>query len=73
MHQDQRGGKTPHITNRSAESTINGERVPYQSPTVLVIPLVADEVLAVGCKLDGGGNGPIGASCTAAACSAAGS
>jgi len=48
-------------------------RIHYEKPTLLVIPLVADEVLAVGCKLDGGGPGPIGINCTAAACQAEGS
>jgi len=48
-------------------------RTRYEKPTLLVIPLVADEVLAVGCKLDGGGPGPIGISCTASACQAEGS
>ncbi|RLE32463.1 MAG: hypothetical protein DRJ61_09390 [Acidobacteria bacterium] len=45
----------------------------YEKPTLLVIPLVADEVLAVGCKLDNGGSGPVGISCTSAHCSAPGS
>lgn len=48
-------------------------RQQYEKPSLLVISLVAEEVLAVGCKLDGGGSGPIGASCTASACQAPGS
>lgn len=51
----------------------NRARQPYEKPSLLVISLVAEEVLAVGCKLDGGGSGPIGANCTAAACQAPGS
>lgn len=50
-----------------------GARQHYEKPSLLVISLVAEEVLAVGCKLDGGGSGPIGASCTASACQAPGS
>ncbi len=50
-----------------------GVRQHYERPSLLVISLVAEEVLAVGCKLDGGGSGPIGTSCTAAACQAPGS
>lgn len=51
----------------------NQARRTYEKPSLLVISLVAEEVLAVGCKLDGGGSGPIGASCTAASCQAPGS
>jgi len=45
----------------------------YEKPALLVIPLIAEEVLAVGCKLDSGGSGPVGVSCTSAHCSAPGS
>lgn len=48
-------------------------RQPYQKPGFRVIDLAAEEVLAVGCKLDGGPGGPIGASCTASSCFSAGS
>ncbi len=48
-------------------------RQPYEKPRFRTIDLAAEEVLAVGCKLDGGPGGPIGASCTAASCFAAGS
>ncbi len=48
-------------------------RQPYQKPRFRTIDLAAEEVLAVGCKLDGGPGGPIGASCTASACFSAGS
>ncbi len=48
-------------------------RQPYVKPGFRTIDLAAEEVLAVGCKLDGGPGGPIGASCTASACFAAGS
>ncbi len=45
----------------------------YEKPRFRTIDLAAEEVLAVGCKLDGGPGGPIGASCTASSCFAAGS
>ncbi len=48
-------------------------RQPYEKPRFRTIDLAAEEVLAVGCKLDGGPGGPIGASCTASSCFAAGS
>ena len=41
---------------------------PYEKPSVRTINLVAEEVLALGCKLAGGPGGPIGANCPAAAC-----
>ena len=48
-------------------------RRPYEKPRVQAISLVAEEVLAVGCKLPDGPGGPIGANCTASACFAPGS
>ncbi len=50
-----------------------GGRQPYEKPGFRVIDLAAEEVLSVGCKLDGGPGGPIGASCTASSCFSAGS
>ncbi len=50
-----------------------GARRPYEKPCFHTIDLAAEEVLAVGCKLDGGPGGPIGASCTASSCFSAGS
>ena len=50
-----------------------GARLPYEKPCFHTIDLVAEEVLAVGCKLAGGPGGPIGASCTASSCFEAGS
>lgn len=50
-----------------------GAKQPYEKPGFRTIDLAAEEVLAVGCKLDGGPGGPIGASCTASACFSAGS
>ncbi len=46
---------------------------PYEKPCFHTIDLAAEEVLAVGCKLDGGPGGPIGATCTSSSCFAAGS
>ena len=48
-------------------------RRPYEKPRLHAIRLAADEVLAVGCKLDGGPGGPIGANCTSSSCFSAGS
>ncbi len=48
-------------------------KLPYEKPRFRTIDLAAEEVLAVGCKLDGGPGGPIGASCTASSCFSAGS
>jgi hypothetical protein len=49
------------------------ERLPYVRPVCRSIDLVAEEVLAVGCKLSGGQGGPIGATCTSSSCFNAGS
>jgi hypothetical protein len=48
-------------------------REPYEKPRMRTIELVAEEVLAVGCKLSIAPGGPIGATCTAASCFAEGS
>ena len=50
-----------------------GSKLPYAKPRLRTIELVAEEVLSVGCKLATGPGGPIGATCTAAACFADGS
>lgn len=50
-----------------------GGKRAYEKPQLRAINLAAEEVLAVGCKLDGGPGGPIGASCTSSSCFAAGS
>ena len=54
-------------------SEAQGTKRPYDKPRVQVINLIAEEVLAVGCKLPDGPGGPIGANCTAAACFGPGS
>jgi hypothetical protein len=41
---------------------------PYEKPRVQAINLLAEEVLAVGCKLDNGPGGPIEPNCTASRC-----
>ena len=43
------------------------DKKPYEKPHVRVVSLVAEEVLAVGCKL-GTGPGPVGANCLAVPC-----
>ncbi len=58
---------------RPASAAPEAARQPYEKPCFRTIDLAAEEVLAVGCKLDGGPGGPIGASCTASSCFAAGS
>ncbi len=63
------GGVAPATDGRGPASG----RQPYEKPCFHTIDLAAEEVLAVGCKLDGGPGGPIGASCTASSCFAAGS
>ncbi len=67
-------GQGPAEGDASAGGAASGRaRAPYQKPGFRTIDLAAEEVLAVGCKLDGGPGGPIGASCTAASCFSAGS
>lgn len=48
------------------------EKRPYEKPVLRRIGLVADEVLAAGCKL-GGQSGPRGANCRGVPCSRPGS
>lgn len=45
----------------------------YTKPELRRIPLKADEVLSVGCKMSTPPGAPLGATCTAAACFSAGS
>lgn len=61
----------PRATDRDAASA--APKLPYEKPSFHTIDLAAEEVLSVGCKLDGGPGGPIGASCTASSCFSAGS
>ena len=58
---------------RRQDASTGEPRLAYEKPHVRTIDLAAEEVLAVGCKLDSGPGGPIGASCTASSCFAAGS
>ena len=55
------------------EAAPENRRRPYEKPRLHAIRLAADEVLAVGCKLDGGPGGPIGANGTSSSCFSAGS
>ena len=48
------------------------ERRPYERPTLMRVGLVADQVLAVGCKLDTGGSAALAVPCTANNCNTAG-
>lgn len=63
---DTRGDSTAGRTSRP-------RREPYDKPRMRTIELVAEEVLAVGCKLSVAPGGPVGATCTAASCFAEGS
>ena len=60
---------------RQPTPTVSGRRhrQAYAKPRLRIIDLAAEEVLAVGCKLEGGPGGPILPSCTASSCFAAGS
>lgn len=46
---------------------------PYAAPRMRVIALAAEEILGVGCKVEGGGAAPMGVTCTVNNCSAAAS
>lgn len=46
---------------------------PYEKPVLRTIDLVAEEVLAVGCKLADAGGGPFGLTCLSSSCFNAGS
>ena len=48
-------------------------RQPYEKPSFKTIHLVAEEVLAVGCKMATPSDGPIGFACTQANCNQEGS
>jgi hypothetical protein len=50
-----------------------GKRKAYRKPALRRVNLVADEVLALGCKTDTGPTGPISASCTTIPCVTLGS
>lgn len=51
----------------SAEREPLAPRRPYQSPSLRTIDLVAEEVMAVGCKLPSG-SGPTAGTCLAPQC-----
>ncbi len=59
------GGGDSQLSNRKKQ--------PYEKPTLRTIGLVTEEVLSVGCKLQNGPGGPIGATCTSASCFSPGS
>jgi hypothetical protein len=46
---------------------------PYEKPMLRTIELAAEEVLAGGCKVAGGGSAPLGATCLAVPCVDSGS
>lgn len=60
------------MKDREKKNESRGRRA-YTKPKLRSIDLVADQVLAVGCKLSTGGSAPAGFTCTATGCSAAGS
>ena len=49
------------------------QRRPYEKPEITVIEFSAEEVLATGCKLPGGGPSRIGLGCRPGGCFARGS
>ena len=49
------------------------EKQPYEKPQITVIEFSAEEVLATGCKLPGGGPSRIGLGCRPGGCFARGS
>lgn len=49
------------MKNKGKKTT---DRRPYAPPQLRVIELVADEVLAAGCKLNTGGSGPLASNAT---------
>ena len=61
------------MNDSEKQSREKKERRPYERPTLMRIGLVADQVLSVGCKLEGSGTAPLGATCTANNCNTAGS
>jgi hypothetical protein len=48
-------------------------RLPYEKPRLRTIPLVAEEVLAVFCKMSAGASGKSGGHCGFSPCSVPGS
>jgi hypothetical protein len=62
------------MSNSEKDSREQKQRRPYERPTLTQVGLVADQVLAVGCKLDAGSGGPLSPiSCTSNNCNTAGS
>ena len=62
------------MSNPEKNSREKVRRRPYKRPTLTRVGLVADQVLAVGCKLDAGSGGPLSPiSCTSNNCNTAGS
>jgi len=49
------------------------KKAKYEKPKLRVIELKAEEVMAGGCKITGGGSAVGGATCTANSCAGAGS
>lgn len=48
-------------------------RLPYEKPRLRIIELAAEEVLAIGCKIDGGGFSVGVSPCIANSCTGVGS
>jgi hypothetical protein len=62
------------MKNSEKNSREQQKRRPYKRPTMTRVGLVAEQVLAVGCKLDAGSGGPLSPiSCTNNNCNTAGS
>jgi len=63
-------GKRPDPAAQEARSCV---RRPYEKPSILVVPLVAEEVLGVGCKASGSAGPASKVSCMSTSCFANGS
>ena len=64
----------PSTPNKKVETKINNSKQTYEKPMLRVIQLETDQVLAIGCKLDGAGSAiGVPASCVGNFCAEVGS
>lgn len=64
----------PLTPNKKAETKIDNSKRVYEKPMLRVIRLETDQVLAIGCKLDGAGSAVgVPASCVGNFCAEVGS
>ncbi len=60
-------------TENSTQEIAKTSKTPYRKPTLLVVPLVAEEVLGVGCKTSSAAGPGSKVSCLSTSCFANGS